>query len=252
MPRAHRQFVAGHVWHITHRCHERSFLLENDEDRSRYLHWLAEARERYGLSVLDYVVTSNHVHLLLRDTAPGVIARSMQLAAGRTAQEFNERVGRRGAFWEDRYHATAVETGVHLCRCIAYIDLNMVRAGAVTDPADWPHSGYAELVARTARHAICDVPTLFPLCGYTTLDAFRRDRRSWVSNPVLDRADYWTQAVAVGSPAFIDQFCKDLGSLRLRRRVTSAPGETTQVLREPAPEYLVPSSPEEDNTVAWA
>src|SRR5258708_1022291 len=47
----------------------------------------------------------------------------------RTAHEYNERKGRQGAFWEDRYHATAIETGKHLHHCLVYIDLNMVRAG---------------------------------------------------------------------------------------------------------------------------
>ena len=37
------------------------------------------------------------------------IPLSMQLIAGRTGQEYDIRKGRRGAFWEDRYHATAVE-----------------------------------------------------------------------------------------------------------------------------------------------
>jgi putative transposase len=30
----------------------------------------------------------------------------MQLIAGRTAQEYNRRKHRDGAFWEDRYHTT--------------------------------------------------------------------------------------------------------------------------------------------------
>ncbi|VAW65049.1 Transposase and inactivated derivatives [hydrothermal vent metagenome] len=34
----------------------------------------------------------------------------MQLIAGRTAQEYNQRKNRKGAFWEDRYHATAIDT----------------------------------------------------------------------------------------------------------------------------------------------
>jgi len=38
-----------------------------------------------------------------------------------------------GAFWEDRYHATAVAADAHLHRCIACIDLNMVRAGIGID-----------------------------------------------------------------------------------------------------------------------
>ncbi|MGE4344011.1 MAG: hypothetical protein AB7F20_06950 [Geoalkalibacter sp.] len=45
--------------------------------------------------------------------------------------------GRKGAFWEDRYHAAAIESGEHLLRCLVYIDLNMVRAGAVSHPQEW-------------------------------------------------------------------------------------------------------------------
>jgi len=43
------------------------------------------------------MVTSNHVHLLVKDTGGPVIAQSMQLTAGRTAQEYNERKGRGGS-----------------------------------------------------------------------------------------------------------------------------------------------------------
>ena len=110
MPRANRHFLPGQLWHLTHRCHEKAFLLKFARDRRRYLRWLFEAKKRFGLCVLNYVVTSNHIHLLVKDTGEGVIAQSMQLVAGRTAQEFNQRKGRQGAFWEDRYHATAVET----------------------------------------------------------------------------------------------------------------------------------------------
>ena len=80
----------------------------------------ALAKKRFGLSVLNYMIPSNHVHLLIKDTGPNVIADSMQLIAGRTAQEYNERKGRHGAFWEDRYHATAIEANEHLHRCLVY------------------------------------------------------------------------------------------------------------------------------------
>ena len=95
MPRGHRHFVPGQLWHITHRCHQNSFLLKFSRDRRRYLHWLFEARKCLGLSVLDYVVTSNHIHLLAQDTGEHVIARSMQLVAGRMAQEYNARKRRK-------------------------------------------------------------------------------------------------------------------------------------------------------------
>ena len=110
MPRANRYFLPSHIWHITHRCHQRKFLLKFARDRRRYLHWMFEAKKRFGLCVLDYTVTSNHIHLLVKDTGAGVIAESMQLIAGRTAREYNQRKGNKGAFWEDRYHATAIDS----------------------------------------------------------------------------------------------------------------------------------------------
>jgi putative transposase len=56
------------------------------------------------------MVTSNHVHLLVYDNAGrDVISKSIQLLAGRSGQEYNHRKKRAGAFWQDRYHATAVE-----------------------------------------------------------------------------------------------------------------------------------------------
>jgi len=51
---------------------------------------------------------------------------------------------RKGAYWEDRYHATAVESADHLARCMVYIDTNMVRSGVVSHPSMWPFSGYNE------------------------------------------------------------------------------------------------------------
>lgn len=61
-----------------------------------------------------FVVTSNHVHLIVKDDAErNIIPQSIGLVAGRTAQEYNRRKRRKGTFWEDRYHSTAIETGDH-------------------------------------------------------------------------------------------------------------------------------------------
>jgi len=42
------------------------------------------------LTILNYMVTCNHIHLLVADNGDrGVIPKSMQLVAGRTGQEYN-------------------------------------------------------------------------------------------------------------------------------------------------------------------
>ena len=124
MPRAPRHYIPGYVWHITHRCHKKEFLLKFSRDRRCWLAWLFEAKKRFGLSVLNYMVTSNHIHLLVSDNEDRhTIPQSIQLTAGRTGQEYNQRKKRKGAFWEDRYHATAVEGNEHLIHCMVYIDM---------------------------------------------------------------------------------------------------------------------------------
>jgi REP element-mobilizing transposase RayT len=129
MARANRHHIPGCVWHITHRCHKREFLLKFDKDKRAWRKWMFEARKRFGLCILNYTITSNHIHPLVYDQKDNVIPESIQLIAGRTAREYNRRKKRKGAFWDDRYHATAVQTDSHLNQCLVYIDLNMVRAG---------------------------------------------------------------------------------------------------------------------------
>jgi len=153
MRRANRHYHSGYVWHLTHRCHRRQFLLKFVRDRLAWEERLFVARRRFGLCVLNYTVTCNHIHLLVRDRGGGEIAASMQLIAGCTAHECNRRKRRGGAFWEDRYHATAVETDAHLVRCLTYIDLNMVRAGVVTHPRAWPNGSYHEIQRPRLRSA---------------------------------------------------------------------------------------------------
>ena len=86
MPRANRHFLPDYLWHITHRCRHSQLLLKFLRDRRGYLQWVFEAKKRFGLSVLNYVVTCNRSHLLVKDTGRDVISQSIQLIAGRTAR----------------------------------------------------------------------------------------------------------------------------------------------------------------------
>ena len=258
MPRANRHFLAGHIWHITHRCHQKQFLLKFPRDRRRYLHWVFDAKKRFGLCVLNYMVTSNHVHLLVKDAGGDVIAQSMQLIAGRTAQEYNQRKSRHGAFWEDRYHATAIQADEHLHRCLIYIDLNMVRAGVVSHPRDWAHSGYREIQEPPKRYAVIDLEGISGLCGFADLRDFQRAHRQWVEQTLesgcAPRDDRWSEAIAVGSLSFVESVKGELGRKALHRDVEQVGGAYT--LREESETYdgSLPSETEPlrlENTFFW-
>jgi REP element-mobilizing transposase RayT len=60
------------------------------------------------------------------------------------ARYYNRRHNRRGYFWGDRFKSVIVENGETLINCLAYIDLNPLRAGLVNRPEDyrWNSLGY--------------------------------------------------------------------------------------------------------------
>ncbi|MGB9436647.1 MAG: hypothetical protein WCB15_01790 [Desulfobacterales bacterium] len=60
------------------------------------------------------------------------------------ARYYNKRHNRRGYFWGDRFKSVIVDKGETLVNCLAYIDLNPLRAGIVSLPEDyrWNSLGY--------------------------------------------------------------------------------------------------------------
>ncbi len=247
MPRANRIFCAGHIWHITHRCHQREFLLKFLRDRRRWRHWLFEAKRRYGLSVLNYIATSNHIHLLCADQGRDEIPRSLQLLQGRVAQEYNSRKGRRGAFWEDRYHATAVQADGHLAKCMTYIDLNMVRAHAVEHPRQWEVCGFNEILCPPWRKRVIDFPALFRLLNVETHEHLATMRNHLVHQEIgrTRRAPAWTESVAVGDENYLQHVKSDLGLRGAHKRIVAESG--IQTLSEDRPGYwpvLGPKTPD--------
>ena len=257
MARANRHHIPGQIWHITHRCHKQEFLLKFGRDGKAWLHWLFEAKKRYGLQILNYAVTSNHIHLLVRDVEKDVIPKSIQLVAGRIAQEYNQRKKRKGAYWEDRYHATAVETGEHFFRCLAYIDLNMVRNGVVSHPSEWAYGGYNEIQHPPRRYTLINRKHLIACCGMTNDEQLRREHRQLVEdalnhNRMHAREPEWTEAVAVGSEAFIEKVRQKLATLG--RQMTKTRDQ--YILRENEAAYNTNFAPENahlntKNTYFW-
>lgn len=57
---------------------------------------------------------------------------------------YNKKRGRKGTFWAERFKSVIVEKGETLINCLAYIDLNPVRAGLVDRPENyrWSSLGY--------------------------------------------------------------------------------------------------------------
>lgn len=232
MPRSNRYIEPGHTYHVTHRCHDRAFLFRFAIDRQAYRKMMRERLPVYGIRLLNYCLTSNHTHLLLRvrDGTVDSLSRFMQSLEGDFAQAYNARKKRSGAFWSDRYHCVMIQNGRHLRRCMAYIDLNMVRAGVVGHPEEWEWTGYRELMGMRLRNRLIDMETLCRALGQDDTDLFRTRHQAAIEEALnrreLLRQAWWTESIAVGDEGWVRQVSRTIRN-RLEVKVEAAEDEAS-------------------------
>jgi putative transposase len=224
MPRRRRFWDRHACYHITHRCHERRYLLRFAKYRDMYRKYLFTATQRFNVSVLAYVVTSNHVHVLLAtgDRGRPQVSEALQHVHGETAQHYNIARKREGSFWSNRFHATHVQSGAHLRRCLFYIDMNMVRAKVVNHPLQWQHCSAYELASSRQRYRIVDRQRLLERLEISDWDAYRR----WYDhclNEIMRRElfrecqPFWSSSLAVGDAEWIGRTAEMSGMKRYDR-----------------------------------
>jgi REP element-mobilizing transposase RayT len=86
-----------------------------------------------------YCLMPNHYHLIVESGEP--LGRGMHLLNGRYARRFNQRHGRIGRVFGERYSGKPVETDEHFTEACRYIANNPVRAELVDRAAEWFWSG---------------------------------------------------------------------------------------------------------------
>lgn len=182
MPRKPRLVVEGEaaVYHVMSRTALDGFVLGNAE-KDHLLQLIHRYSAIYFAEVLSFCIMGNHFHLVVRmhpgddysdteishryalyyrdddrrdEPLPGQIemfrhkweqlSEFMKEIKQTFSRYYNKRHKRRGFFWSDRFKSVLVEDGDSLINCLAYVDLNPIRAGLVDCPDDyrWSSLGY--------------------------------------------------------------------------------------------------------------
>ena len=123
--RVPRPQIRDRCVHVTRRCQQRECSLKFGIDRRQYQRRLLQAsREFRRLRLLDYTTTSNRVHLLLWVPRMAHPSGMMHWLQGTYTRDHDRRKNREGAFWRGRCHRTRVQSGLHLSRCLFYLDIH--------------------------------------------------------------------------------------------------------------------------------
>ena len=142
MARLPRLTLADQPHHIVQRGNNRQAIFMDSADHEMMLALLGENAVRHGVAVHAYVQMENHLHLLATPATAEALPQWIQAVGRRYVRYFNDRHGRSGTLWEGRYKSTLIQPDRYLLACMAYMDLNPVRAGLVADARDYPWSSY--------------------------------------------------------------------------------------------------------------
>ncbi len=143
MARLPRLTVPGYAHHLIQRGNNRQSVFVTDADRQFLLDLLAEHAQGCEVALHAYVLMDNHFHLLATPATSQGLAQMMQAVGRRYVRHFNDRQKRTGTLWEGRFKSSLIQSERYLLACMAYIDLNPVRAGMVQQPGDYRWSSFA-------------------------------------------------------------------------------------------------------------
>ncbi len=163
MARLPRLTLPGYPHHIIQRGNNRQDIFLSHGDRLFFLDLLAENAEKFQVAIHAYVLMGNHIHLLATPQTAEGIPQMMQAVGRRYVRLFNDSHGRTGTLWEGRYKSALIQTERYLLACMAYIDLNPLRAGLVAEPQDYPWSSYAHYAGLRADPLVTPHPYLWQL-----------------------------------------------------------------------------------------
>ncbi|RYF26983.1 MAG: transposase [Comamonadaceae bacterium] len=163
MARLPRLTLPGYPHHIIQRGNNRQAIFSSSEDYLLLLALLEEHAIANKVAIHAYVLMSNHFHLLATPATVDGIPTMMQAVGRRYVRHFNQKQSRTGTLWEGRYKSNLIQAERHLLACMAYLDLNPVRAAMVSEPAAYPWSSHAHYSGRAVHRWLTPHPLYWEL-----------------------------------------------------------------------------------------
>ena len=154
MARLARLTIAGQVHHVMQRGNNGQPIFLRPHDYACMLDILATEVQRVDVALHAYVLMENHFHLLATPAGPQDLPQLLQAVGRSYVRYFNNASGRTGTLWDGRYRATVLQADLFLLPCMAYMDLNPVRAGLVASASDYPWSSHRHYIGRSVDRRI--------------------------------------------------------------------------------------------------
>ena len=127
MPRQARALSESGYYHVINRGIGKQILFEDADDFQRFLDTLKRYIEEEHFELISYCLMENHFHLLVHTETE--LDRIMKRICCSYAYYYNEKYGRTGHLFQDRFRSEAIKDDKQLLATVRYIHNNPQKAG---------------------------------------------------------------------------------------------------------------------------
>jgi len=153
MPRQARLDAPGTLHHVIIRGIEKRSIVNDQIDRESFVSRMGKLSIETKTLIHAWALLDNHAHILLRSSSYGLSRYMRRLLTGH-AVTYNQRHGRHGHLFQNRYKSIVCEEEVYFLELVRYIHLNPLRAGQVESLEDlgfWPWCGHSALLGNRSQ-----------------------------------------------------------------------------------------------------
>ncbi len=226
MARLPRLTLPGFPHHIIQRGNNRQAIFASAADYQTLLDLLDVSARKFGVAIHAYVLMANHFHLLATPPSTDALSQMMQAVGRRYVRYFNDTQKRSGTLWEGRYRSTVIQAERYLLPCMAYMDINPVRAGVAAQARDYLWSSHGHYIGQRIDKLITPHSLVWEL-GNTPFarEAAYAERVHEGLSPVQQAAltDSALRGWALGDPDFVAELQK-ITQRRVTKSTAGRPG----------------------------
>ena len=171
MARPLRIEYPGAYYHVMNRGNRREDIFLTDKDRQVFLDGLADSCEIYSITLITYVLMSNHFHLLVQ-TPQANLSEFMRHFLVTYTVRFNRRNARAGHVFQGRFKSLLVDEDEYLLPMSRYIHLNPIRTSRFKDTDFQTRQMAMELSYRYSNYKQKEIGVIFGV-DYSTVSQSR-------------------------------------------------------------------------------
>ena len=185
MSRGQRLIFSGSYYHVLTRGNDRKQIFNKPADYLVILSIIRKYREKCRISITNYCLMPNHLHLLVFIEEGGDLSKFMKMILQVYANYHRKEYNSAGFLYQNRFKSLLIEKGSYLMECARYIERNPLRAGLADNISSWIWSSFS-YYAKGIKDGIISKENL----AFTAIAGSRKARQEAYINYVLQERPY--------------------------------------------------------------